>query len=168
LNSKWYRTVPATLTAAVMPEVPAAPWRSRTATAERPGEVHRPVTALGRGHHLAKVRFSWRPLRSPGYYLTHSAPNSVLAPPAAEALMSFYERIWSEILEERAFSMRSPTTNGPIILEAMRKGKTAMQRMANMALATEAAVKRSLSTDLRERLSKIASKRYKPEPTSED
>ena len=82
--------------------------------------------------------------------------------------MSFYERIWSEILEERAFSMRSPTTNGPIILEAMRKGKTAMQRMANMALATEAAVKRSLSTDLRERLSKIASKRYKPEPTSED
>jgi hypothetical protein len=101
-------------------------------------------------------------------YALQLLDNGILAAPAAEALMSFYGRAWPEILEERAFSMRSPATNGPIILEAMRKGKTAMQRMANMALATEAAVKRSLSTDLRERLSKIASKRYKPESASED
>ena len=37
-----------------------------------------------------------------------------------------------------------------------------MQRLANMALATEAAVKRNLSNDLRERIAKIAAKRVKP------
>ena len=94
--------------------------------------------------------------------------DSVLGPAAAEALMSFYERVWPEILQERAFSMRSPTTNGPIILAAMRKGETAMQRMANMVLATQAAAKRHLSNDLRERLSKIAAKRSKPDATSEE
>jgi hypothetical protein len=94
--------------------------------------------------------------------------NSVLAPAAAEALMSFYEGVWPEILQERAFSMRSPGTNGPIILEAMRKGETAMQRMANMVLATEAAAKRGLGNDLRERLSRIAGKRSKPDARSEE
>jgi hypothetical protein len=93
--------------------------------------------------------------------------NSVLAPPAAEALISFYGRIWPEILEERTFSMRSPTTNGPIILEAIRRGKTALQRIAHMVLATEAAVKRSLNNDLRERFSKIATKRFKPDTMPE-
>ncbi len=80
--------------------------------------------------------------------------DSAIARPAAEALMSFYERVWPEILRDRAFSMRSPVTNGPIILSAVRKGETAMQRMANMVLATEAAARRGLSHDLRERLSK--------------
>jgi hypothetical protein len=79
--------------------------------------------------------------------------------------MSFYERVWPEMLHGRAFSMRSPATNGPLILEAMRKGETAMQRMANMVLATKAAAKRSLSNDLRERLSLIAAKRGKPDAT---
>jgi hypothetical protein len=95
-------------------------------------------------------------------YALQLLENSVLAPAAAEALMSFYERVWPEILQGRAFSMRGPATNGPIILEAMRKGGTAMQRMANMVLATEAAAKRGLSNDLRERFSKIGAKRFKP------
>jgi hypothetical protein len=77
--------------------------------------------------------------------------------------MSFYERVWPEILRDRAFSMRSPVTNGPIILAAVRKGETAMQRMANMVLATEAAARRSLSDDLRVRLSAAAAKRAKPQ-----
>jgi hypothetical protein len=81
--------------------------------------------------------------------------------------MLFYGRVWPEILHGRAFSMRSPATNGPIILGAMRKGETAMQRMANMVLATEAAAKRGLTNHLRERLSKIAAKRLKPEARSE-
>jgi hypothetical protein len=91
----------------------------------------------------------------------------VLAPPAASALMSFYERLWREILEKRKFSMRGPATNGPIILEAMQKGETALQRMANMVLATEAASKHSLSNDLRQRLSKVATKRLKPDFTQD-
>jgi hypothetical protein len=93
---------------------------------------------------------------------------NVLAPPAASALMAFYEQLWRDILEQRAFSMRGPSTNGPIILEAMRKGETSMQRMANMILATGAASKRSLSRDLRDRFSEIAAKRSKPIPMPEE
>ena len=89
--------------------------------------------------------------------------DSAIARPAAAALMSFYERIWPEILRDRAFSMRSPLTNGPIILAAIRKGETAKQRMANMVLATEAAARRGLSDNLRDRLSKAAAKRSKPQ-----
>jgi len=94
--------------------------------------------------------------------------DSAIARPAAEALMAFYERVWPEILRDRAFSMRSPATNGPIILSAIRKGETAMQRMANMVLATEAAARRGLSHDLRERLSKIVAKRSKSQVVSEE
>ena len=36
-------------------------------------------------------------------------------------MMSFYETVWPDIIEKRGFSMRSPATNGPYILEAMRK-----------------------------------------------
>jgi tetratricopeptide (TPR) repeat protein len=89
--------------------------------------------------------------------------DSAIARPAAEALMSFYERVWPEILRDRAFSMRSPVTNGPIILAAIRKSETAKQRMANMVLATEAAARRGLSDNLRDRLSKAAAKGSKPQ-----
>lgn len=59
--------------------------------------------------------------------------------------------------------MRSPVTNGPIILAAIRKGETAKQRMANMVLATEAAARRGLSDNLRDLLSKAAAKRSRPQ-----
>lgn len=101
-------------------------------------------------------------------YALQFLEKSVLAPPTAAALMAFYEQLWPEILEKRTFSMRGPSTNGPIILEAMRKGETAMQRMASMVLATEAASKHSLGHDLRDRLSKIAAKRSKPDPAPEE
>ena len=61
--------------------------------------------------------------------------------------------------------MRNPTVNGPYILEAIRRGDTAVQRMANMVLATEAAAKRNLSEDLRERLKGIAAPRAKSAAT---
>lgn len=95
---------------------------------------------------------------------------SPIGEPAAAALMTFYERLWPEILEKRTFSMRGPSTNGPIITAAMRKGDTAMQRMANMVLASEAAAasKQSLSRDLRDRFSALAVKRSKPEPVLEE
>jgi tetratricopeptide (TPR) repeat protein len=95
-------------------------------------------------------------------YALQLLENNPFAQVVAATLMRFYEEIWWQILKERAFSMRSPSTNGPIILEAMRKGDTSMQRMANMVLATEAAVPRGLGNDLRQRLSKIAAKRIKP------
>lgn len=101
-------------------------------------------------------------------YVLMFLEGSVLAPAVAEAMMSFYDKAWQEILEKRSFSMRSPATNGPYILEAMRKGDTAMRRMANMALATEAAARRNLPNDLRERLARVAAKRVKPAATQEE
>jgi tetratricopeptide (TPR) repeat protein len=100
-------------------------------------------------------------------YVLQLLENSALALAAAEALMPFYERVWREILQERTFSMRGPATNGPIILAAMRRGETAMQRLANMVLATEAAANRSLSNHLREQFSRIAAKGPKPDAASE-
>jgi len=104
---------------------------------------------------------------SSAIYALHFLQDSAIARPAAEALMSFFERVWPEILRDRAFSMRSPATNGPIILGAIRKGETAMQRMANMVLATEAAARRGLSSELRDRFSKIANKRASLTNTAE-
>jgi hypothetical protein len=94
--------------------------------------------------------------------------NSTLAPPAAGALMAYYEQLWPEILDKRTFSMRGPATNGPIILAALAKGDTAMQRMANMILATEAAARPALSDNLRDQIAKIAAKRTKPDPVAEE
>jgi tetratricopeptide (TPR) repeat protein len=94
--------------------------------------------------------------------------NSTLAPPAAGALMAYYEQLWPEILDKRTFSMRGPATNGPIILAALAKGDTAMQRMANMILVTEAAARPSLSDNLRDQIAKIAAKRTKPDPVAEE
>lgn len=108
------------------------------------------------GRLLSGGRFDTNDVFLSAIYVIQLLDKSVLSQPVAEAMMSFYERIWPEILQERAFSIRSPTTNGPIILAALHKGKTAMQRMANMVLATEAAAKRGLSNDLRERISKVA------------
>lgn len=87
--------------------------------------------------------------------------NSVFAPVAAKPLLAMFERVWSEILQDRTFSMRAPSVNGPLILEALRKGDTALQRLANMVLAAEAAVKRGLSDDLRSQIGKLAAKKIR-------
>jgi hypothetical protein len=50
----------------------------------------------------------------------------------------------------------------------LAKGETAMQRMANMILATEAAARPSLSDNLRDQIAKIAAKRTKPDPVAEE
>jgi hypothetical protein len=42
--------------------------------------------------------------------------------------LGYSQQLWLEILDKRTFSMRGPTTNGPIILAALAKGDTAMQR----------------------------------------
>jgi hypothetical protein len=101
-------------------------------------------------------------------YLLQFLDNDVLGAVTAEAMMSFYERLWVVIAERRAFSMRSPTTNAPFILEAIHKGDTALQRMANMVLSAEAAVKRNLPSALRERFARIAAKRVRAASTSEE
>ncbi len=100
-------------------------------------------------------------------YAIQLLDGSPFARPVAAVLMSYYERLWPEILEKRSFSVRGPQTNGPIILAALENGETPMQRMANMILATEAAARPSLSNDLRVRLSKIAAKRSKPQPMAQ-
>jgi hypothetical protein len=100
-------------------------------------------------------------------YTIQFLQNGPLARPAADALMAYYEQLWLEILHKRTFSMRGPTTNGPIILAALAKGDTAMQRMANMILATEAAARPRLSDNLRDQIAKIAAKRPRPDPAAE-
>jgi len=84
--------------------------------------------------------------------------NSFLASAVAAPVMAFYDRLWPDILRHRRFSMRGPDTNGPIILEAMRKGATAFERMVNMALASEAASRQRLSDGVRQQLATTAAR----------
>jgi hypothetical protein len=92
-------------------------------------------------------------------YTLQLLENSVTASAVAAAMISFYERIWIDILDRRSFSMRNPATNGPYISNAMAQGETSVQRIANMVLAMEVAVKRKLSSDLREQFKNLAAKR---------
>jgi hypothetical protein len=116
------------------------------------------------GRLLKREVFDGRDMYISAVYILQFLHGSVLAPPVAEWVMAEYERMWPDILKNRSFSLRSPTTNGPIIQEAMRKGQTAKQRMANMVLAMEAASSRRLSDALRSQFAKAAMPREKPEP----
>jgi len=116
------------------------------------------------GRLLKKEAFDGRDLYMSAVYILQFLEGSVLAAPVAERMMDVYERMWPDILENRSFSLRSPTTNGLIVQEAMHKGQTAKQRMANMVLAMEAASRRQLSDTLRQQFAKAAAPQEKPEP----
>jgi len=116
------------------------------------------------GRLLKKEAFDGRDMYLSAVYILQLLEGSVLAAPVAERMMEVYVRMWSDILEHRSFSLRSPTTNGPIVQDAMHKGQTAKQRMANMVLALEATSGRHLSDALRDQFAKAAAPREKPEP----
>jgi len=120
------------------------------------------------GRLMAKEVFDARDAYLSAIYILQLLEGSTLSPPVAEAIMVVFDTMWPEIIEKRSFSMRSPLTNGPIILDAMRKGDTALQRMANLVLGAEAAESRHLSDDLRNKFSKMAQPRPKPAVITEE
>ena len=113
------------------------------------------------GRLLKKQLFDTNDVFVSSVYITQFLEDDLISRPTAAAMISFYEGIWPEIIQKRAFSMRSPATNGPYILEALRKGDTPLQRLANVVLASEVAAKRNLPDDLRQRITRIATKRIK-------
>ena len=60
------------------------------------------------------------------------------------------------------FEMRSPGVNGPVILAAFNKGDTALARLANLVLATEASVSAHLPAGLRQTFQQISQPKAPP------
>jgi hypothetical protein len=89
-------------------------------------------------------------------YLVQLLSGNVLGETAAGPIVKYFSQIWRDILVERAFSVRNPTVNGQIILSSAVKGTTNRAKLANLVLASEAAVRGRLSDELRASIRKMA------------
>lgn len=74
----------------------------------------------------------------------------------AGLVVECFKRVWQDIVTKRTFSMRNPSATGPFILAAFDKGITDTATLAQVALASEAAVQRQFSDELRALLHRIA------------
>lgn len=88
--------------------------------------------------------------------------NHLIGETLAVPVVAYFSKIWREILTDRTFSVRSPVTNGPLILAAVSKGETARARLANLVLATHAAVRERLSDELRTLICQMRQVKRKP------
>jgi tetratricopeptide (TPR) repeat protein len=68
---------------------------------------------------------------------------------AAGPVVGYFAQVWRDILENRTFSVRNPVVTGPYILKALSRGDGNLARLANIVLASEAAVRARLSDELR-------------------
>jgi hypothetical protein len=83
-------------------------------------------------------------------YLIQLLSGHVLGETAAGPVFEYFAKVWRDILANRTFSVRNPATTAPFILAALSKGATTNRaKLANLVLASEAAVRRHLSDDLR-------------------
>jgi hypothetical protein len=134
---------------------------------EREDDIHFIIPSL-----ISRIRnqeaFDARDAFMATVYILQFLEGSVLSETTALSVVTFFESQWRDIVANRTFSMRDPSINGPNILAACRKGLTAMARLANLALASEAAVSRKLSPELRERFTRLANKAARGAPPSED
>lgn len=80
----------------------------------------------------------------------------------ATPVLSYFRVVWREVITNRSFSMRNPSATGPDILAAFDKGITDAAKLANVVLASEAAVRASLSNELRVAICGIAERDRKP------
>jgi len=72
---------------------------------------------------------------------------------AAGPVVGYLAQVWRDILADQTFSVRNPVVTGPFILKAPSRGVGSRARLANIVLASEAAVRAHLSD---ERLAGIA------------
>jgi hypothetical protein len=89
-------------------------------------------------------------------HLVQLLGNHILGDTAAVPIADYFTHVWQDIVANRPFSLRSPAVIGPMILEATTQGATPRARLANVSLAAEAAVRDSLSDDLRATIRALA------------
>jgi hypothetical protein len=80
----------------------------------------------------------------------------VLGEIAAGPIFEYFAKVWRDILANRSFSVRNPVATGPFILGALSKDATNRAKLANLVLASEAAVRAHLSDDLRANIRAMA------------
>jgi hypothetical protein len=85
-------------------------------------------------------------------HLVQLLSGHVLGETAAGPVFQYFADVWRDILANRTFSVRNPAATAPFILAALSKGATSCAKLANLVLASEAAVRARLSDDLRARI----------------
>jgi hypothetical protein len=89
--------------------------------------------------------------------------NHIFGETAAGPIFEYFAGVWRDILSERTFSVRNPAATSPFILTAaLSKGPTSRAKLANLVLASEAAVRRHLSDELRASIRELSEPRRTP------
>jgi hypothetical protein len=89
--------------------------------------------------------------------------NHVLGETAAGPVFEYFADVWRDILSNRTFSVRNPAATSPFILvAALSKGHSNRAKLANLVLASEAAVRRHLSDELRGSIRALTEERRTP------
>jgi hypothetical protein len=86
----------------------------------------------------------------------------VLGEAAAGPIFEYFAQVWRDILANRTFSVRNPAATAPFILASFSKGATNRAKLAYLVLASEAAVRRHLSDDLRAKLHELVETKRAP------
>jgi len=81
---------------------------------------------------------------------------------AGTPVVQYFARVWRDILANRTFSVRNPAATGPFILSALSKGDSSRAKLANIVLASEAAVRAHLSDELRTKIREITQPKKTP------
>jgi hypothetical protein len=95
-------------------------------------------------------------------YFLQLLSSHVLGETAAGPIADYFSHVWRDILAKRAFSVRNPGTSGPLILAALSKGASNCAKLANLVLASEAAVRTHLSDELKATIRAIAEPKKTP------
>jgi hypothetical protein len=85
-------------------------------------------------------------------YFVQFLSDHPLGEAAAGPAVQFFAQVWRDILANRTFSVRNPIATGPFILSALSKGTSNCSKLANIVLASEAAVRPHLSNELRAKI----------------
>ena len=85
-------------------------------------------------------------------YLVQLVANHVLGEVTAGPIFNYFADVWRDILANRTFSVRNPAATSTFILAALSQGETNRAKLANLVLASEAAVRARLSDDLRTKI----------------
>jgi hypothetical protein len=101
-------------------------------------------------------------------FLIQLLSGHVLGETAAGPIVEYFSQVWRDILAKRAFSVRSPATNGPLILAALNDGNSALAKLANLILVSEASVSAHLSSELRRTIWQISHPKSVPPHQSAD
>jgi hypothetical protein len=96
-------------------------------------------------------------------FIVQLLSSHILGETAAGPVFEYFADVWRDILSNRTFSVRNPAATSPFILAAaLSKRPSNRAKLAELVLASEAAVRPHLSDDLRGRIRALTEERRTP------